>query len=101
MRLAAPAPVRAARLSRPAPRSHFSVPLPAPHAVAPRGGEPLFARPPPLPRTRDPCLMLGLPADATPAAAVAALHVLTLLYHPNNNSDHQASHASHASASSP
>ena len=35
--------------------------------------------------------MLGLPRDATPAAAVAALHVLTLIYHPNNNSDHQAS----------
>jgi hypothetical protein len=30
-------------------------------------------------------LLLGLPPDATPAAAVAALHVLTLVYHPNNS----------------
>jgi len=88
MLLAAPAPRGAARLSR-APRAQFGVPLPAPPTTVPPRPSPLFARPPALPRTRDPRLLLGLPPDATPAAAVAALHVLTLVYHPNNSSAHE------------
>jgi hypothetical protein len=66
-------------------------PLPArrggvsPRAMHLAGHVPLFARPPPLPRTHDAATVLGLQAGATPAAATQALHLLTLIYHPHNN----------------
>jgi hypothetical protein len=53
------------------------------HAAHRQG--PLFSRPPPLAHTRDAAAVLGLSPGATPAAAVAALQLLTLIYHPNNN----------------
>jgi hypothetical protein len=78
---ALPPPLRA-RQQLPPPARRCGVITRAEHLA---GHVPLFARPPPLPRTHDAATVLGLEAGATPAAATQALQLLTLIYHPNNN----------------